>query len=59
MLKIKTHLINCCSLAEDFVVLDMPSNDVLCNMLSIDAAGLYSGKICQIVDLIFRKFFAT
>ena len=31
-----------CSLAEDFVVLDLPSNDVLCNMLSTDAAGLYS-----------------
>ena len=29
------------SLAEDFVVLDLPSNDVLCNMLSTDAAGLY------------------
>ena len=30
-----------CSLAEDFVVLDMRSSDVLCNMLSTDAAGLY------------------
>ena len=27
---------------EGFVVLDMPSNDVLCNVLSTDAAGLYS-----------------
>lgn len=30
------------SLAGNFVVLDVPPNDVFCNLLSSDAAGLYS-----------------
>ncbi|XP_023898480.1 uncharacterized protein LOC112010364 [Quercus suber] len=34
-----------CSLNEDFVVLDLPSSNVLLNMLSLDATGLYSLRL--------------
>ena len=33
-----------CSLDEDFVIFDLPSSDVLLNMLSLDSTGLYSFK---------------
>ena len=34
-----------CSLAGNFVVLDVPPTDVLCNILSSDAAGLHSLRL--------------
>ena len=46
-----------CSLDEDFVIFDLPSSDVLLNMLSLDSTGLYSLRLTATTSPFMTSLF--